>query len=175
MERARIAVEISPAFDLHVRTLVSDLGQAAAEGEEHLGELLAALPERLRRLLRQSVIPRAVGPCDPAPPSSAAGAASEIRPPSARGPGRPLGSPESACPALTQLRTSRGLSQSELAAAAVRKGFAISKSTIGNLEAGAVLPRERHALAIAAALELPPGAVLELLRNEAPAAFLLER
>lgn len=173
MERQRIAVEISPAFDEQVRALVGDLGQAAAEGEQHLEELLAALPERLRRLLRQSVIPRAVGPGDAAP--LPAGAASEIRAAPARGPGRPLGSPESACPALTQLRASRGLSQSELAAAAARKGFAISKSTIGNLEAGAVSPRDRHALAIGAALELPPGAVLELLRNEAPAGFLLDR
>lgn len=173
MDRARIAVEISPAFDGHVRALVSDLGQAAAEGERHLEELLAALPGRLRRLLRQSVIPRAVGPCDAAP--LAAGAAPEIRPTPARGPGRPLGSPESACPALTQLRASRGLSQAELAAAAVRKGFAISKSTICNLETGAVSPSPRHAAALAAALELPARSVLEILRNEAPAAFLLER
>lgn len=173
MERVRIAVEISPAFDLHVRALVSDLGQAAAEGERHLEELLAALPGRLRRLLRQSVIPRAAGPGGSLP--IAATPAADCSPPPARGPGRPLGSPDSACPALTQLRASRGLSQSDLAAAAVRKGYAISRTTIGNLETGAVPPSERHARAIGAALELPPGAVLELLRNEAPAGFLLER
>ena len=170
MERVRIAVEIGPAFDVQVRSLVSDLGQAAAEGERHLEELLAALPGRLRRLVRQSVIPRAAGPGESLPL-----AAAEISPPPARTPGRPLGSAESACPALTQLRASRGLSQSELAAAAARKGFAISKTTIGNLETGTTFPSPRHAAALAAALELPVRTVLEFLRNEAPAEFLLER
>lgn len=172
MERVRIAVEIGPAFDVQVRSLVSDLGQAAAEGEQHLEELLAALPGRLRRLIRQSVIPRAVGPGESA---ALPAAQPDGSPPPARGPGRPLGSADSSCPALTQLRASRGISQSELAAAAARKGFAISKSTIGNLEAGAVLPSPRHAAALGAALELPAGVVLELLRNEAPPLLMLER
>lgn len=167
MERLRIAVEVSPSFEAEARHLVREIERAATAGSGALAEVLENFPGRLRQLIRRSVIPRTDRtPAEPEEETPLAVAMSST--------GRPLGCAQSACAEFTRLRVVRGLARSKIADLAARKGFSISPSTIGNIESGAVAPNRRHAAALGAALELPPRTVLELLRNEAPAGFLLE-
>lgn len=167
--RVRVVVEFSYTFDEQVWQLVSELGQAATEGEHQFDELLAAMPARLRRLFRQNVTFRPVGVQVPAAekgePSVLAVSSTADGTPATPRAGRPLGLTwgESAIPALTHCRVSLQLSRSDLSTRAAAAGHTISRATIANLELGAVAPRRRHAEALAAALERPLADVLEML------------
>lgn len=52
--RVRVALHLDRDFDVLADQLVTDLSQAATEGESQLEELLNVLPARLRRIFRQS-------------------------------------------------------------------------------------------------------------------------
>lgn len=176
--RVRVVIEFRPAYDAEVALLVSDLGEAAAEGQHELDELLAVLPARLRRIFRQNVSVRPVARVPMAPDggseapsvlavsSSADGSLATTRA------GRPLGlstrrrqllAGESAVPNFSAYRTQHELSRSDLASRASEAGRWISKNTIGRIESGEVLPERHHAEALAAALGLPLTEVLAML------------
>lgn len=179
--RIRVVLELRDGFDGEVGQLVSDLSEAAAEGQHELDELLAVLPARLRRLIRHQVTlrPAARAPIAPgggseAPSVMALSSMADGSPATPRA-GRPLGlstrrrqllAGETAVPLFTVFRTQQQLSLAAIAERATASGREISRATLGNLESGETLPRLHHAEAIAAALGLELGAALNLLEIE---------
>lgn len=201
--RVRVVLHLGSDFDVLAEQLVSDLGDAAIEGQGQLEELLAVLPARLRRIFRQSaaIAPNVedlaairaalrnaganVQPLGRATPSAqgegggpsviAVSSMADGSPVVARA-GRPLGlstrrkqllAGESAVPRFTEYRLAAQLSLAAIADMAFARGREISRATLGNLEAGEVLPRQHHAEAIAAGLGLEVSDVLSLLELEA--------
>lgn len=167
-----------PSIEGHVARLVSDLSDAATEGQHELEELLAVLPARLRKIFRQNVTIRPIerAPIAPdgrseAPSVMAISSMADGSPATPRA-GRPLGlntrrlqllAGESAVPSWYAYRTSRELSRQDVSDRAAAAGRWISKNTIGRIESGEVIPELHHAEAIAAAIELPLDEVLAML------------
>jgi hypothetical protein len=190
MHQVRIVLELREPFDEQVGILVADLAQAAAEGEQHLDELLAALPTRIRRLFKQCVVARAAHRNPPEPASMGGPSNTNVAcvhvdegPPAGSSAERPQGlsdrrrglaAEQSAVPAFTRFRRARGLGLRDIAHLAAKRGLPISKSTIHNIEIGEISPRRHHAQSIAAALEIELVAALALFEPEAPPARLVE-
>ncbi|MEO8277414.1 MAG: hypothetical protein ABI639_14465 [Thermoanaerobaculia bacterium] len=159
-----VVVSLKPEFEGQVTELVAELEAALQEGPEFLDVVLAALPARIRRIVRSCVVARVV---DRNPPDADSMRSPSNPPkvgeglPTGSRAGRPLGLNQlrgelrvknSRVPLFTKYRTDRELSRSAISALAKRAGVEISASTICNLELGDVAPAPYHVLPIALAL-----------------------
>jgi hypothetical protein len=175
----RVSLELRESFDEQVGVLVADLAQAAAEGDQHLDELLVVLPTRLRRLYKQCVVPRVERRNPPALSSTGDPSDSDHvdgGSPAVSRAGRPLGviAGRGSVPKFTEFRRARGLSLTDISALASKRGWPISKTTINNIEIGELAPRRRHAESIAVALGIDCDFALALLGLEDEAAHVVE-
>ncbi len=184
--RVRVSAEFQTSFDQQVRRICAEIGEAAREGPVEVAsvldglnarlrqlfnaenfairfnqeDLLAYLMDRLHKLRKQEALqPVSSEQSVLATTSTADGLPVTVRR------GRPAGPIyPSVLPEFTALRKQLGLSREEISARAAAAGLQISKSTIGNLELGAVIPQRDHAVALAAGLGLPFTELLPLLR-----------